>query len=885
MHISSLPSRYGIGTMGRCAYDFADFLFGAGQSYWQMLPMGPTGYGNSPYQAFSSHAGNPYFIDLEILKEEGILTRQDLMLLPCQEDHSNVDYGQISQSRFSVLHKAFDKGYEKDCSFVDAFYKKNAFWLYDYALFMALKDHFEGVSWQDWPKEIRMKQKRAIHHYEEALKTEVEFYVYIQYLFFKQWDSLKAYINGLGIKIIGDLPIYASPDSSDVWANPELFALDKERRLRWVAGVPPDYFSEDGQLWGNPVYHWKAHKKDRYAWWVARIKSMEKFADVIRIDHFRGFYDYWRVSENAKTARKGSWMKGPGKDLLDEIKRQCPEAEIIAEDLGLLSNQAMQFVESSGFPGMKVLQFSFDASKPGLNAPHNFPAKSICYTGTHDNTTIKGWFKEAFYRDVALCRTYFGLNEKEGFSRGFIRGGMASPSVLFVTQMQDWLDLEEQARMNIPGTIGDNWRWRMLPDRLTDVLAREIAYTTRIFGRSRGEREMGKVDFDVPVNRKNSMSYKWDSTNRFMGEENVLPMWVADMDFQCPKPMLDALQKRIEHGVLGYTKRGEAYFEIMQSWLNRRFHWTVEKEWIAYCPPGVIPAVAILLDILTKQGDPVIVHMPNYDALYGAVVDMDRKLIECPLSFDGLRYHIDFELCEQLIVNHKIKVMLFCSPHNPTGRVWTKQELNRLGDLCSRHGVRVISDEVHCDLVYEPHIHIPFGKIDSMAQNSVTLMSPNKSFNVGGLMTASVIIPNAELMEKYKKVLGTWAMNLDTTFGAIAVETLYGDPECEEWLEQVRAYLKKNVEYAADYVNRNLPGVQTLCPEGTYLLWLDFSKTGLEGAQLKEFLIKEAHVDLSSGSEFDPKNLTHMRMNVACPFSTVQEAMNRLKVALDNRNG
>ncbi|HPF19130.1 MAG TPA: MalY/PatB family protein [Bacillota bacterium] len=394
---------------------------------------------------------------------------------------------------------------------------------------------------------------------------------------------------------------------------------------------------------------------------------------------------------------------------------------------------------------------------------------------------------------------------------------------------------------------------------------------------------MERFDFDTPVNRKGTLSYKWDSQARNLGESDVLPMWVADMDFRCPQPMLDALQERIEHGVLGYTKRGDRYYEIMQNWFSRRFDWTVDTQWLCYCPPGVIPAVTILLDILTKPGDPVLMHMPNYDALYGAVKEMGRSLIRCPLLEDEDGFRIDFDLFEKLLREYKIKVMLFCSPHNPSGRVWTGEELEQTGALCARYGVTVISDEVHCDLVYKPHIHTPFGKIKSMEQNSVTLMSPNKTFNVGGLMTASVIIPDPALMARYRKVLGTWAMNLDTTFGTIAVETLYRDPDCEAWLDAVVEYLRKNAEYATEWINTRIPGVRTRCPEGTYLLWLDFADTGLQGPELYEFLIRKAHLDLSEGSEFDPEDRTHMRMNLACPRATLREALGRLEAAVNSR--
>ncbi len=393
---------------------------------------------------------------------------------------------------------------------------------------------------------------------------------------------------------------------------------------------------------------------------------------------------------------------------------------------------------------------------------------------------------------------------------------------------------------------------------------------------------MAEFDFDTPINRRNTLSYKWDSIDRNLGEEDVLPMWVADMDFKCPQPMLDALGKRIEHGIMGYTKRGAQYYDIMQNWLSRRFGWTVKKEWLCYCPPGVIPAVTILLDILTKPGDPVIMHMPNYDSLYGAVKDMGRQLIQCPLQLTEDGYHMDFELFEELVKKNNIKVMVFCSPHNPTGRVWTTEELNRLGEICAQYNMTAISDEVHCDIVYKPNIHTPFGKIPGMENHSVTLMSPNKSFNVGGLMTASVIIPDADLMARYRKVLGTWAMNLDTTFGTIAVETLYSDADCEAWLDAVVAYMEKNVRYAADFINKNIKGVSTICPQGTYLILLDFTRTGMHGEELKEFLIKKAHLDLSEGTEFDPAYTAHMRMNLACPFATVQEAMKRLQSAMAN---
>lgn len=392
---------------------------------------------------------------------------------------------------------------------------------------------------------------------------------------------------------------------------------------------------------------------------------------------------------------------------------------------------------------------------------------------------------------------------------------------------------------------------------------------------------MTKFNFDAPVDRRGTLSYKWDSEARFLGEAGVLPLWVADMDFRCPGPMLEALQARIEHGVLGYTKRGDGYLDIMQGWFRRRYGWEVDPAWIGWCPPGVIPAVVILLDILTKPGDPVLMPMPNYDALYGAVLNMGRELIEWPLLETEQGFRMDFPKLEALIAEHKPRVMVVASPNNPTGRVWTVDELEEMCTLCARYGVTVISDEAHCDLVFEPNVHTPLGKIEVNQNNNIVLMSPNKTFNVGGLMTASVIIPDADLMAEYRRVLNTWAMNLDTTFGTIAVEALYSHPVCEEWLDAVVAYLKRNVEYVTEFVNGQIEGVRTRCPEGTYLMWLDFTDTGLRGRELKEFLIKKAHLDLSDGAEFAPGNDTHMRMNLGCTYATAQEAMRRLKAAID----
>lgn len=391
-------------------------------------------------------------------------------------------------------------------------------------------------------------------------------------------------------------------------------------------------------------------------------------------------------------------------------------------------------------------------------------------------------------------------------------------------------------------------------------------------------------DFDKPIDRRNTNSYKWDIPERHMGCSDVLGMWTADMDFQSPAPMLDVLQKRLDHGVLGYTIRGQRYYDIIQDWLQRRYGWELEKDAIHFCPPGVIPAVCMLIEVLTKPGDAVFAFMPNYDSLYGAADSMGRRLVTVPLLFTPQGdpqcsdWHMDLEAFEKAAVENDIHLALFCSPHNPVGRVWTMPELQAFADICKRHDIFVISDEVHCDIVRPGVRHIPMGSVPGMEELSATLMSPNKSFNVAGLMTASVFIRNHDVMADFRKKLSSWAMTLDTVFGTLAVEELYSDPACEEWLDQVNAYLTANLEYAAEYINRNVPGVVTYVPEGTYLLWLDFSGTPYRDGALCEHLVKDCGLDLCDGREFDPSKDDHMRLNCACTRATLEEAMRRLQI-------
>ncbi|PHU39368.1 4-alpha-glucanotransferase [Pseudobutyrivibrio ruminis] len=481
--ISSLPSPYGIGTFGKAAYEFADFLKAAGQKYWQVLPLGPTSYGDSPYQSFSTNAGNPYFIDLDMLIEDGLLTKEDVKKEKWGTNPRYVDYGQIYISRFKVLEKAKERGYKSLINEIGAFVDDNP-WVENYALFMALKKHFNMISWQEWPEEdIRLHDKDAVLKYKMELSDDMEFYIFIQYLFFKQWDKLKKYINDLGIEIIGDLPIYVALDSCDVWAEPEFFSLDDKNYPVEVAGVPPDYFSADGQLWGNPCYNWDAMKKDGYRWWLRRIEGAVKLYDVLRIDHFRGFDEYWAVPAGESTARNGQWKPGPGMDLVGLLSSTFPKTEFIAEDLGQPSPTVVKLLNDSKWPGMKVLEFAFDSGEANNYQPHTYDKNCICYTGTHDNATVMEWYQTAKKADRKYAKEYLGISRFEKFNWGMIRGGMSSVAVLFVAQMQDYLGLGKFNRINIPGTKSGNWQWRLLKNELSDELAEKILQLVHMYER------------------------------------------------------------------------------------------------------------------------------------------------------------------------------------------------------------------------------------------------------------------------------------------------------------------------------------------------------------------------------------------------------------------
>lgn len=485
MPITSLPSPYGIGTMGEAAREFVRFLHKAGQSYWQILPICPTSYGDSPYQSFSSYAGNPYMIDLDELSQAGLLEKDEYKNIDWGSNQEKADYGLLYNRRFGVLRKAAKTAEEKYQTELTEFRKENHKWLSDYALFMAIKDEQNGVSWLEWPEILRKRDNKALAVEREKLKDEIKFWECVQFLFFTQWKKLKAYANENGIKIIGDIPIYVSSDSADVWANPEQFQLDDNLMPISVAGCPPDGFSADGQLWGNPLFNWKVMKEQDYNWWVDRIAYQTQIYDMLRIDHFRGFDAYYSIPYGDKTARNGEWKEGPGIDLFNVIKEKLGELPIIAEDLGFLTDSVRKLLKDTGFPGMKVLEFAFDSrdTESGY-LPHLYPKNCVVYAGTHDNETILGWFDTISEEDAEYAKKYMRLSEAEGYHWGMMRTAWASVADTAIMQMQDILGLGKNARMNTPSTLSDkNWSWRCLPGVYNDTLADVLHQEMKLYGR------------------------------------------------------------------------------------------------------------------------------------------------------------------------------------------------------------------------------------------------------------------------------------------------------------------------------------------------------------------------------------------------------------------
>ncbi|AGB40998.1 4-alpha-glucanotransferase [Halobacteroides halobius DSM 5150] len=487
LHPTSLPSKYGIGALGQAAYDFIDFLNESGQKLWQICPLGPTGFGDSPYQCFSAFAGNPILIDLEKLREAGYLLKEDLHVEQEFAD-DEVEYGKVINFKYPLFNKAFKRFREvapskEEDEFI-AFCQDNIEWLENYALFMALKDYFDGSPWTKWDDDIKFRKSTAIDKYKAKLKEKMDFHKFMQYIFFKQWADVKEYANQNNIQIIGDIPIFVAFDSADAWANPHLFLFNEQKEPTKVAGVPPDYFNENGQLWGNPLYDWDKLEKNNYSWWINRVKSQLELVDIIRFDHFRGFSQYWAVPADATTAINGQWKDGPGKELFKTIKDELGELPIIVEDLGVITEDVEELRDYFGFPGMKILQFAFDSKEENDYTPHEYSENCVVYTGTHDNNTTLGWYQDdAIEKDKKDMLKYLDKHlakedRHDNIVWDLLELAWGSVAVFAIAPLQDILCLDSEARMNIPGTSSGNWRWRYREDMLTENLQEELSKMT-----------------------------------------------------------------------------------------------------------------------------------------------------------------------------------------------------------------------------------------------------------------------------------------------------------------------------------------------------------------------------------------------------------------------
>ncbi len=471
MHISSLPGPYGIGTLGKSAYKFIDFLKEAGQTYWQILPVCPTSYGDSPYQSFSTFAGNPYFIDFDLLEKDGFISKSDYEGIDWGSSERSIDYGLLYVKRhelFAKVQKYFEKNIPAD---YEDFCKKNAFWLEDFALFMSVKDAHNGVAFLEWEEDIRMREEKALSEWTKKCQHRIDYYKMLQYLFFRQWNALRSYASEKDIRIIGDIPIYVAADSADVWTHPENFMLDENCIPLEVAGCPPDAFTELGQLWGNPVYNWEQHKADGYSWWKQRLKASLEIYDILRIDHFRGFESFYTIKYGLPDAKKGQWRKGPGAELFAEVKKEFGEVPIIAEDLGFMTEEVRAMLKECGYPGMKLVQFAFDGSEDNDYLPDRNPENSIVYTGTHDNETILGWAENSPEAEVENALEYFKLEDKTDLREAMMLSALNCKSFVCILTMQDLIGLGHEARMNTPSTVGENWKWRALDSEITKDIA------------------------------------------------------------------------------------------------------------------------------------------------------------------------------------------------------------------------------------------------------------------------------------------------------------------------------------------------------------------------------------------------------------------------------
>ena len=495
--VSSLPSRYGIGCFSREAYEFVDYLVRAGQTYWQILPLGQTGYGDSPYQSFSTFAGNPYFIDPEKLIQLEYISREEADAADCSGDPARVSYADLYDRRHLLLAKAYRNSpfalqlkdrwkshdYDREREDFNRFIQENIDWLQDYALYWAVKQEMGGIPFIKWERGIRLREPEAVAKWTGRLSEHIRFIQFQQYMFFSQWTELKKYANEKGIRIIGDLPIYVAFDSADAWSHPELFEFDEDGYPTVVAGCPPDAFSETGQLWGNPIYRWDYHKETGYSWWMDRLGHAFRLYDMVRIDHFRGFDEYYTITSGSQTAIGGQWKPGPGIDLFRVMKERLGDRDIIAEDLGYLTPSVHRLLEDSGYPGMKVLQFAFSGDPANLYLPHNHVENSVVYTGTHDNQTTAGWYQSAPKYERAFIHKYLGIFGRDATPGDMIRTALMSVAALAVIPMQDYLELGNEARINTPSTMGSNWQWRLVPGQLTDQLADRIRDLTELYQR------------------------------------------------------------------------------------------------------------------------------------------------------------------------------------------------------------------------------------------------------------------------------------------------------------------------------------------------------------------------------------------------------------------
>ncbi|MBQ1988501.1 MAG: 4-alpha-glucanotransferase [Clostridia bacterium] len=483
MPIFSLPSKYGIGTFGKAAYNFVDFLKKSGQTYWQILPLGITGFGNSPYQSVSSYAGNPFFIDLEMLCEEGLADLNEIESFEWGDKADTVDYELIKENKIKILKSAFAKFKNNDKAYKE-FKEENAYWLNDFSLYSALKEKFGGISLSEWDEEYLKRDQNTLDKARTELKNEIEYYNFVQFLFASQWKKLKDYANENGIYIVGDIPIYVVLDSADVWSDKNQFLLDDNYTPKAVAGCPPDAFSEDGQLWGNPLYDWQYMKKDNYSWWIKRIDYCTKIYDVVRIDHFRAFSAYYSIPYGDKTAVNGKWIKGPGRKLFDTIEEKLGKLNIIAEDLGTIDEDVRELLKYTRFPGMKVLQFAFSTDSESSYLPHNITDKNcVVYTGTHDNDTAIGYMLTSSEEEVKFVKDYLRIGENDSFNWSLIKSAMATPADTVILQMQDFLGLDNAGRINTPGTTVGNWKWRIDGGCINDWLAKIIYDTTKLYFR------------------------------------------------------------------------------------------------------------------------------------------------------------------------------------------------------------------------------------------------------------------------------------------------------------------------------------------------------------------------------------------------------------------